>query len=454
MTCVSGLARIAAAAALGFALAGCSTYDLPTQPEAKLRVAGGGTVSVSSLSCRLGGSVVAAGVETSGINSLGGVLLRSADRGLHWEMLRPDAALRDVSPWFIEDPRDVNMAPRALYVTGYRNVGLITAAVMWAYSLGPWLVSRDDGKTWRPTDPLAPFAKSTRVEPDPQQVVQSDATGTLAFTRVAGWLNPFANSSVILVRSRDGGRTWQESSLPGITNPPIGLLSDGRGRVVVVATSGSASDAELVVLQSDDGGERWTETLRSKRAGGWWGIAGRVDGTLILWNQGERTGRAYFVSSDGGRTWSGRAIGLWRPFRRVVSAGPGRWVALSVEPAGNEQEAIAWVSDDDGRTWTLRPTGIKRRKQYEAMGHASTLVSAGNGVLIAHAGGSRVARSSDHGETWQLHDAALPDRDFGFNAHCTDGKGLVVLGGDYGLLTRTVDFGVTWQAGRILDVLR
>jgi hypothetical protein len=36
-------------------------------------------------------------------------------------------------------------------------------------------------------------------------------------------------------------------------------------------------------------------------------------------------------------------------------------------------------------------------------------------------------------------------------AHCTDGKGLVVLAGAYGLATRSLDGGLTWQAGRMAE---
>ena len=440
-----------AAWTLILSLTGCVTYDLPTTADANLHVPGNGTVSVTDLSCRPDGSAVATGVHVSGLSVTGGLILWSADRGLHWEVVRPDESMSDVTPWFLEDPRDKNQSPQTLYVTGYRNAAIATAVYVFSgHPLGPWLISRDNGRTWARTTPLAPFGLSRSGERDARRLLQVDSAGTLAFTRVEGGLNPLKDSFVVLVRSRDGGRSWTESVVPGITSYPHALLSDGRGGVVIVSSSGGPSEADLVVMQSEDSGERWTETLRRKRDGWSWGVAGQLDGEVFIWNQREQSGRVYFVSRDGGRTWSGRTVPLWQPFRHIASAGPRRWVALSVERTGNEQEAVAWVSIDGGETWSAHRTGIKRRRDYEAMGYRSTLLSLGNGVFVAHAGGSHVARSSDNGDTWQLHNAALPDRDFGLAANCADGDGLVILAGDYGLLTRSVDFGVTWQAGQIL----
>lgn len=440
--------RIALSAAIAIcALAGCSTYDLPKTAEAGLN-SSQGIVHVSALSCRPDGSVVATGYGLSGFSSHGGLILRSTDRGLNWEVVRDEGSMSDASTWFFEDPRDSEKVPRPLYVTGHRNLGLAAVASM-SYALASWLESLDDGRSWNPSPPLAPFGSSTKlVEPDSQRILLVDQAGALAFTRVQRGLNPWKDWSVMLMRSRDG-RAWAESVVPGLTHDPHALLTDGKGRLLVVGRRGEPSKAELVILQSDDGGDHWTESLRHEGGGWWWGVAGSADGEVIVWSKGARGGRAYFSSGDGGRTWAGRSIALWQPFRHVVNVGPGHWVALSVESAGSEQEAIAWSSADGGLTWSAHRTGLRRKQSYEAMGYDSTLVSLGNGVLIAHAGGSRVARSSDGGRTWQLHDAGLPNRDFGLRTHCADSKGLVVLAGDYGLLTRSLDFGLTWRTGRM-----
>ena len=434
---------------VALALAACAT-DIPEQREAPLRMPGGGIAAVTALSCRPSGPVLATAIETSGISQFGGVLLRSSDRGLNWEVLRPDEGLKNISPWFIEDPRDAAQVPRPLFVTGYRNIGFMSGAIFGisqARAIGVWLVSRDDGMTWLRASSLAPFAASEAVGADPQQLLQLDARGTLAFTRVER-LGPYGLPRVLLERSREGGRTGVESEVPAIKSDPSGMVSDGHGRALIMGPSSVGTDADLVVLRSDDSGERWAEVVRRKHEGGLpWSVTGQLDGTLILWNRDERAlKRVYSLSTDGGRTFSAREVAVWAPFRNLISDGPGQWVALSLERAGAAREAVFWISDDDAHTWSAHRTGFRRRQYY----WTTTLVSAGNGALIAHVGGRTVLHSADRGETWQRQKvASLPESDFGFGAHCTDGNGLVVLADTNGMLIRSADSGATWQTGRV-----
>jgi hypothetical protein len=433
------------------ALTGCATYDLPTSAEAGLVHGSLGIVQINALSCRPDGAVVAAGIAVSGLSTRGGLILRSADQGLTWRVVHHGDSMAGVDTWFFEDPRDIEKMPRPLYATGYRNATWATAVSLAPYSMGPWLLSVDDGLTWTHSDPVAPFGSSRRLgDPDVRRAVAVDSAGTLAFAQAQRALDLFADGSVVLMRSRDGVRNWTESAVPGLAHDPYALLSDGNGRLVIVGRRGGTSNAELMVLHSDDGGDHWVESLRHPE-GRQWEAAGKADGGLIVWRVDDTPGRTYFASSDGGRTWSGRSIPLWQPFRRVINVGPERWVALSVERVGEELEAVAWTSADGAATWSSARTGLRRHRKYEAMGYASTLLRLGDGILIAHAGGSRVARSPDSGRTWRLIDAGLPDRDFGLRAHCTDGKGLVVLAGAYGLATRSLDGGLTWQAGRMAE---
>jgi len=449
------IAFIGAVAAF-VSLVGCSTYDLPQTAEAGLVHGSQGVVHVNALSCRRDGSIVATGYSVSGLSTKGGLILRSIDRGLNWQVAHDDGSMANVNTWFFEDPRGAEKLPRPFFVTGYRSLGVATAATSLFYAMGPWLMSPDDGHTWVASEPVAPFGSSrTLGEPDVQRLLIVDQAGTLAFTRVQRGLNPWKEWSVLLTRSRDGGRSWTDSVVPSLTNDPHAMLTDGKGRLVVVGPRVEGGKGSLVILQSDDSGDHWVESLRHAPLGySDWGAAGKVDGELIVWSMDTRARRAYFSSKDGGRTWSSRHIPLWQPFRHVVNVSPGSWAALSVESAGDEQEAISWISADGGATWSASTTGLRRKQSYAAMGYASALINLGNGILIAHAGGSQIARSGDGGRTWQLRDAGLPDRDFGLRAQCTDDKGLVVLAGDYGLLTRSLDFGMTWQPGRMAGAVK
>ena len=450
------LAVITAVAAY-VSLAGCATHhDLPRTNEAQLVLGNQEVVSVNDLSCRPDGSVVATGYRVSRLGSTGGLILRSGDRGLSWQVAHDGGSMANVNTWFFEDPRDTERLPRPLFVTGYRSLGVVTTASSLFYAMGPWLMSPDNGQTWVDSKPVAPFGSSrTMGEPDVQRLLVVDQVGTLAFTRVQRGLNPWKEWSVLLMRSRDGGHSWTESVIPGLTNDPHAVLTDGKGRLLIVGPRVEGGKAEVVVLHSDDSGNHWVESLRNAplflRN---WGAAGSVDSELIIWSMDSRVGRVYFNSRDGGRNWSGRHIALWQPFRHVVNLETGRWVALSVESDGIEQEAVAWISADGGATWSASRTGLRRKQHHDDMGYNSMLISLGNDVLIAHAGGGRIARSNDGGLTWQLQAAGLPDREFRLGAHCADGKGLVVLAGEFGLLARSLDFGTTWQPGRMVEETR
>ena len=65
--------------------------------------------------------------------------------------------------------------------------------------------------------------------------------------------------------------------------------------------------------------------------------------------------------------------------------------------------------------------------------------------------GERVSHPDQLGPA--LHrcvDSGLPDRQFDLNRHCIDGMGLIVVAGSGGMLTRSTDWGATWQPGRIV----
>lgn len=44
----------------------------------------------------------------------------------------------------------------------------------------------------------------------------------------------------------------------------------------------------------------------------------------------------------------------------------------------------------------------------------------------------------------------LPDRQYVLDVHCTDGRGLIVVAGSGGMVTRSTDWGAAWQRGRLL----
>mgnify|MGYP005839683303 CR=1 FL=1 len=203
-----------------------------------------------------------------------------------------------------------------------------------------------------------------------------------------------------LIRSRDGGRTWDGDPLPVASAP---LLRAG------------TTDAVLQL----------------------------ADGTLLMGiygaDCGSRVCRAYAVRSpDGGSTWGEPGLIACDPAGRISFEEPalactcqGRVIALlrTGEP-GHYAYLHQATSDDGGRTWSQpEPTPI--------WGHPAHLLALADGRLLASYGyrrppyGVRACLSGDGGHTWDVaHEIVLRDdgasRDVGYPASVELADGTLV----------------------------
>lgn len=75
-----------------------------------------------------------------------GVLLHSFDAGRAWRVADAGPELDNLVPQFFDDPREQGRPPPPLYVSG----ALFTARDLFSIRVrrGPWLASRDAGRTW------------------------------------------------------------------------------------------------------------------------------------------------------------------------------------------------------------------------------------------------------------------------------------------------------------------
>lgn len=80
------------------------------------------------------------------------------------------------------------------------------------------------------------------------------------------------------------------------------------------------------------------------------------------------------------------------------------------------------------------------------------MVAAGDGVIVATLDRATFIRSTDWGETWRPVDSGLPDGQYALSESCTDGRGLIVVAGSSGAMTRSIDHGATWSAARMEQV--
>jgi photosystem II stability/assembly factor-like uncharacterized protein len=141
----------------------------------------------------------------------------------------------------------------------------------WSSSDGTFMVS-DDGREWdrRSTAPILDFV----VDPDDPEGILATVSESFDEAR--------------LVRSTDGGRTWED-----VDGPPVARLAwESSDRLWGVGIDGS-------VWRSSDGGEQWEE------------VAGRVGGRPEAFlDAGESlyaaAGGAILESTDDGATWEVR----------------------------------------------------------------------------------------------------------------------------------------------------
>jgi photosystem II stability/assembly factor-like uncharacterized protein len=135
----------------------------------------------------------------------GGGIYRSEDRGLHWRRISTDLAWPDPYAFAISrsDPKRLYLAARAHWS---REHGAAPGGVF---------ASRDGGVSWqRVLDDR--FMDALAVDPKDADVVYAGGTD-----------HPYHDNAIGrgVLRSRDGGRTWEDLSMPNLPSRNITVLT-------------------------------------------------------------------------------------------------------------------------------------------------------------------------------------------------------------------------------------
>ena len=231
----------------------------------------------------------------------------------------------------------------------------------------------------------------------------------------------FAGTADGVFRSSDEGDHWRKSSL-GITVPRILCMAEDSAGVLFAGSYGGG------VYRSTDQGAEWSEANEGIRN------IGYDRKNIHSFASDSRRGFLYagsdstvvYRSSDGGQSWHAS---------KLAPASVVHVRAMFVTRNGNVFASTQWYtyrSTDHGEHWWVAPAAVN------ADGFAEGADSA------LYKGGSGIAKSTDHGDSWQAIDTGLPQAPVWSLA--INSRGQLFAGYEYEGIWRSTDGGASWSA--------
>ena len=283
------------------------------------------TIQTSGVTARLRG-VSAVSEQVAWTSGSGSTVLRTTDGGETWQKLTvTDEAL------------------------DFRDVDAIDAQTAYILSIGNGPASRiykttDAGKTWKlqfKNDDEKAFLDAMSFWDANHGIVFGDSV----------------DKQLYILTTADGGNTW--SRVPPENLPPAqeneGAFAASGTNIALFGKShawiGTGAAAKSRVLRTSDGGRTWQVAdtpLASGQSSGIFSIAFRdAKHGVVAGGDYRKESEAVdnlAVTSDGGATW--KLVKGLSGFRSVVAYVPGSKTLIAIGPSGGD------YSTDDGRTWT------------------------------------------------------------------------------------------------------
>ena len=229
-----------------------------------------------------------------------------------------------------------------------------------------------------------------------------------------------------VLRSADGGRTWNKTNLTGQTDDAMGMGISGAEPNVVYAAG------HETFFKSNDGGQTWKPQESDLPGHDIHGMAVAPDKAGRLYANVGRYG--FYRSDDGGETWTKATTGTYPADVIQVSASRGEVVYLASVQGG------VLRSDDGGATF--KATG-------KLTGSVLTVAASASDANTVYAGTDKgLYSSADGGKTWSLRVvpgggeimvAAVGP------ANPLDVTVIAVQADRAGHVFRSTDAGATWQ---------
>ncbi len=213
-----------------------------------------------------------------------------------------------------------------------------------------------------PAAPLPAHAGTPRLGWELQETgVTARLRGLSPVSRDVAWAS---GSGGTVLRTVDGGRTWQNVSPPDTAALQFRDIEAFDARRAVALSIGEGTDSR--VYRTEDGGRTWTETFRNDEPRAFYDCMAFFDRRHGLAMSDPVDGRFRILATeDGGRSWRVLPSGGMPPAlpgeagfaasgQCLVTAGPRDvWLA-----SGGAERARVFHSRDRGRTWTVADTPI------------------------------------------------------------------------------------------------
>jgi photosystem II stability/assembly factor-like uncharacterized protein len=269
-------------------------------------------------------------------------LFRSANAGRRWARVAlPDPALTSI-PLV-----DLELAPSD-------SSTLYALALRWLWR------TTDGGAAWTEAyaPPSGPDLQFLRVDPaDPFRLWGSSG------------FSPFGSSGIPLLRSTDGGETWNPAATPNLGCEVFDLqfAPSSPSTLYVAGAKSDTFSCKLTrasLFRSTDDGASWTEADASLNARSVTALAvDPVDPRLVYAGTGgdyyHQQGDGVWKSTDGGASWTRAGNGLAGKTITAVTASPAAGVVWAAVEGGQ-----IFRSGDGGATWEDRTGGLQAFQVY------------------------------------------------------------------------------------------
>jgi photosystem II stability/assembly factor-like uncharacterized protein len=274
--------------------------------------------------------------------------------------------------------------------------------------------------------------------------------GLAAVSATTAWVSGYTATDGVVMRTTDGGATWQDVSPPGAGGLQFRDISAFDANDAVAMSIGN-NTTDFRIYVTHDGGQSWDLTFANSESTAFYDCMSFFNRKVGLAISDPPDGVHFRViaTDDGGMNWY--VTGLQMP------AAPGAYAfAASGECLTTDHGHRAWFgsggseasifrSDDRGVTWTKSPTPLLVGPSSGVNGIAfngqNRGIAVGGDFLFPTSSPDSLARSFDGGSNWSLAPGAPTEYRSGVawvDGHTAIAVGL--SGSDV-----STDFGATWQ---------